>query len=41
MTIHAQRGSIPSVWQDDGYGTLRRITFSALIARVQSGWGEL
>jgi hypothetical protein len=41
MTKHTARGSIPSVWQDDGFGTLTRISFKALIARVESGWREL
>lgn len=41
MTRHTSHGSIPSVWQDDGFGNLQRITFSALIARVTAGWREL
>lgn len=41
MTKHTSHGSIPSIWQDDGFGTLRRITFAALINRISSGWREL
>lgn len=41
MTRHTPRGSFPSVWQDDGFGTLRRITFDSLIARIAAGWREL
>jgi hypothetical protein len=41
MTRHTSHGSIPSVWQDDGFGTLHRITFQQLIARIESGWREL
>lgn len=41
MTKHTDRGSIPSVYQDDGFGNLQRITFAALIARLVSGWREL
>jgi hypothetical protein len=41
MTRHTQHGSIPSVWQDDGFGRLQRISFAALIARIESGWREL
>jgi hypothetical protein len=41
MTRHTQHGSIPSVWQDDGFGQLTRITFQQLIARIESGWREL
>lgn len=41
MTRHTDRGSVPSVWQDDGFGTLRRITFASLIARITAGWREL
>lgn len=41
MTKHTDRGSIPSVYQDDGYGNLQRITFAALIARIVTGWREL
>jgi hypothetical protein len=41
MTRHTQHGSIPSVWQDDGFGTLHRINFQQLIARIESGWREL
>jgi hypothetical protein len=41
MTKHTTRGSIPSVWQDDGFGGLQRISFAALIARIESGWVEL
>jgi hypothetical protein len=41
MTKHTPHGSIPSVWQDDGFGTLHRITFQQLIARIESGWREI
>jgi hypothetical protein len=41
MTRHTSHGSIPSVWQDDGFGILHRISFAALIARIESGWREL
>jgi hypothetical protein len=41
MTRHTSHGSIQSVWQDDGFGTLRRITFEQLIARIVTGWREL
>lgn len=41
MTRHTARGSRASVYQDDGFGNLERISFSALIARIVSGWGEL
>jgi len=41
MTKHTAHGSVPSVWQDDGFGTLHRITFQQLIARIESGWREL
>lgn len=29
------------MWQDDGFGTLHRISFAALINRIASGWREL
>lgn len=41
MTKHTDRGSVPSVYQDDGFGNLSRISFSALIARITAGWREL
>lgn len=41
MTRHTERGSVPSVWQDDGFGTLHRISFAALINRIAAGWREL
>lgn len=41
MTKHTGRGPRQSVWQDDGYGNLQRVTFAALISRIVSGWGEL
>ena len=41
MIRHAQRGSRMSIWVDDGFGNLKRITFDQLITRIQSGWGEL
>lgn len=41
MTRHTDRGAIPSVYQDDGFGNLERISFSALIARIAAGWREL
>lgn len=41
MTRHTERGSVPSVYQDDGFGNLHRITFKQLIARITSGWREL
>lgn len=41
MTIHTSRASFPSMWQDDGFGTLHRITHEQLIARFESGWMEL
>ena len=41
MTKHTSHGSVPSLWQDDGFGTLTRVTFQQLIARITSGWREL
>lgn len=41
MTKHTKRGSVPSVWQDDGFGNLQRVTFASLIARIVSGWREI
>lgn len=40
MTRHTTRGVRPSVWVDDGFGHLTRITFDQLIARLVSGWTE-
>lgn len=37
MTKHTSHGSVPSIWQDDGFGTLRRITFEQLINRIAAG----
>ena len=41
MTKHTAHGSIQSVWQDNGFGELQRISFAALINRIQAGWREL
>lgn len=41
MTRHTARGSVPSMWQDDGYGNLQRVTFDQLITRIAAGWREL
>ena len=41
MTRHTHRGSRVSLWTDDGYGNLQRITFAQLTTRITSGWGEL
>lgn len=41
MTRHTNRGARPSLYVDDGFGNLRRITFHTLITRIVSGWGEL
>lgn len=38
MTRHTARGITHSVWQDDGFGTLTRVTLAQLIARIKSGW---
>ena len=41
MTKHTSHGSVPSVYQDDGFGNLHRITFEQLIIRITAGWREL
>lgn len=41
MTKHTDRGSVYSVYCDDGFGNLQRVSFSALIARLVAGWREL
>lgn len=41
MTMHTERGTRPSLWVDDGFGHLTRITFDQLITRITSGWPEL
>lgn len=41
MTLHTHRGARVSLWVDDGFGQLKRITFVQLTNRVMAGWGEL
>ena len=41
MTKHTTRGARPSVWVDDGFGNLTRITFHELVTRIVAGWPEL
>jgi len=38
MTKHTTRGVVNSLWVDDGYGTLKRIGFEQLLARLETGW---
>lgn len=40
MTLHTNRGCRPSLWVDDGFGHLTRITFAELVTRIVSGWPE-
>jgi len=40
MTLHCDRGVRASLWVDDGFGNLRRITFSLIQSRIATGWGE-
>lgn len=40
-SMHTDRGTRISVWVDDGFGRLTRISFSGLITRIVTGWGEL
>jgi hypothetical protein len=39
MTRHTDKGPAFSLWQDDGFGVLRRIGFDQIITRIKSGWG--
>lgn len=41
MSIHGKRGTRPSLWVDDGFGNLNRITFDDLMTRMASGWPEI
>ena len=41
MTRHTHHGTRLSLWADDGFGQLTRITFAQLIQRIDTGWGEL
>lgn len=41
MSVHYLRGTRYSLWVDDGFGQLTRITFGQLISRIESGWREL
>ena len=41
MTLHTDRGLRPSLWVDDGFGTLTRITYDELLTRIVSGWREI
>lgn len=38
MTKHTTRGTVNSLWVDDGYGNLKRIGFAQLITRLETGW---
>jgi hypothetical protein len=41
MTKHTARGTRLSMWVDDGFGNLTRITFDQLVTRLASGWREV
>jgi hypothetical protein len=41
MTRHTHRGVRASLWVDDGFGRLSRITYAQLLTRIDTGWGEL
>lgn len=41
MTLHTMRGTRSSLWVDDGFGNLARITFAQLTTRIAAGWPEL
>jgi len=41
MSLFPQRGTRFSLWVDDGFGCLHRISFKQVITRITSGWREL
>jgi hypothetical protein len=40
VTLHGTRGARVSLWVDDGYGNLTRITFLQIQCRIATGWGD-
>ena len=38
MTKHTYRGTLYSMWVDDGFGRLTRIDHGQLISRIVTGW---
>lgn len=40
MTLHCARGVRVSLWVDDGFGNLTRITFAKIQCRIATGWGD-